>query len=72
MASRISLFTLIKRAVYKLFGKYTTPFVVLIGVPNKKSFEKVLTKLEDNHIEYAQFFEPDNDMGLSAIATVPL
>jgi hypothetical protein len=49
-----------------------SPSVVLIGVPNQKALERVIRKLEANRIEAVSFVEPDFDMGLSAVATVPL
>jgi hypothetical protein len=48
------------------------PHIVLIGVPNQKALERVIQKLQDNHIEFSSFVEPDNDLGLTAVATVPL
>ena len=48
------------------------PHIVLIGVPNQKSLEKVVQKLHYNHIDFSSFDEPDNDLGLTAVATVPL
>lgn len=50
----------------------TTPSIVLIGVPDKKALLKVIQKLKLNRIEYSAFYESDDDMGLSAVATVPL
>ncbi len=49
-----------------------TPSIVLIGVPNEKSLRKVIDKLTLNRIEFSVFNEPDNDLGLTAGATVPL
>lgn len=49
-----------------------TPSIVLIGVPDKKALEKVIRKLDLNRIDSSAFYETDNDMGLSAVATVPL
>ena len=49
-----------------------TPSIVLIGVPSRKSLEKVITKLKLNNIDFSAFYEMDGDMGLSAVATVPL
>lgn len=49
-----------------------TPSIVLIGVPDKKALERVINKLIDNNIHFSDFYEPDNDMGLSAVATVPV
>lgn len=48
------------------------PSIVLIGVSNKKALERVIDKLVDNQIGFSDFYEPDNDIGLSAVATVPL
>ena len=49
-----------------------TPSIVLIGVPNKKALLRVIEKLKLNHIEFSVFDEPDDDLGLTAVATVPL
>lgn len=48
------------------------PSIVLIGVPNTKALERVIQKLTLNHIEFSAFVEPDDDLGLTAVATVPL
>jgi len=48
------------------------PHIVLIGVPDVKALERVIQKLRDNHIEFAAFDEPDDNLGLTAVATVPL
>lgn len=49
-----------------------TPSIVLIGVPSKKALEKVFSKLKINRISASAFYESDDDMGLSAVATVPV
>lgn len=49
-----------------------TPSIVLIGVPDKKALEKVIKKLKMNRIESSAFYESDDDIGLSAVVTVPL
>jgi len=49
-----------------------TPSIVLIGVPDQAALLRVITKLEANGIPYYAFDEPDFDMGLSAVATVPI
>lgn len=49
-----------------------TPSIVLIGVPDTKALLKVIQKLKLNHIEFSEFHEDDDDMGLTAVATVPL
>jgi hypothetical protein len=51
--------------------KTAIPSIVLIGVPNKKALERVIYKLRTNNIEHTPFFEPDWEMGLSAVATTP-
>lgn len=48
------------------------PSIVLIGVPNRRALERVIEKLRLHRIEFSPFFESDGDMGLSAVATVPL
>lgn len=48
------------------------PSLVLIGVPNKKALERVIAKLKLHHIDASAFYEPDNDLGLTAVVTVPL
>lgn len=47
------------------------PSIVLIGVPHQKALERVIKKLTHNNIAHTPFYEPDWDMGLSAVATTP-
>jgi hypothetical protein len=49
-----------------------TPSIVLVGVPSQKALQRVIDKLALNRIEFVVFNEPDNDLGLTAVATVPL
>ena len=49
-----------------------TPSCIVIGVPNKTVLYRVIEKLRLNAIPHHVFYEPDFDMGLSAVATVPL
>ena len=49
-----------------------TPSIVLIGVPHTKALERVIEKLKLNRIQFSPFVEPDNGLGLTAVATVPL
>jgi hypothetical protein len=49
-----------------------TPSIVLVGVPSKKSLEKVIRKLKDYSIGHSAFYESDGDVGLTAVATMPL
>ena len=48
------------------------PYVVLVGVPDKSALFRVERKLRDAGVEHSVFYEPDNNMGLSALATAPL
>lgn len=48
------------------------PSIVCVGVPNLKALERVVEKLTLHRIEFSAFFEPDGDLGMTAIATVPL
>lgn len=50
----------------------SVPSIVLIGVPHQRALERVLKKLQGLSIGHQSFIEPDFDMGLSAVATVPL
>lgn len=63
-------------AVLHLALKHTgivgVPNIVGIGVPNLKSLHKVKAKLEENFITHLCWSEPDNDLGFTAVATVPL
>ena len=49
-----------------------TPSIVLVGVPSQKALQRVIDKLKAHRIEFSVFDEPDNDLGLTAVATVPL
>jgi len=48
------------------------PFLVLIGVPDKAALFRVINKLNDNAIGHEVFYEPDDNLGLTAVATYPL
>ena len=48
------------------------PYVVLVGVPDKAALFRVERKLRDGAVGHAVFYEPDGNMGLSAVATEPL
>ncbi len=56
----------------KLGGYTDTPFVVVVGVPDKAALEATIQRLNRYGIDHAAFYEPDHDMGLSAVATIPL
>lgn len=49
-----------------------TPFIVLIGVPSERALQKVISKLQLNNIDHSAFYESDDCMGLTSVATVPL
>ena len=62
-------------AVYHLAGiraEQGTPNIVLIGMPNVKALRRVERKLETAGVPHYSWTEPDNDWGLTAIATAPL
>ena len=48
------------------------PYCIVIGVPDKTAIFRVVEKLKSNDIGHQVFYEPDDNMGLSAVATVPL
>lgn len=49
-----------------------TPSCIVIGVPDKTALFRVIEKLRAHEIGHEVFYEPDFNMGLSAVATVPL
>lgn len=49
-----------------------TPSCITIGVPDKTALFRVIEKLRLNSIPHEVFYEPDFNMGLSAVATIPL
>jgi hypothetical protein len=56
----------------RLGGYAETPSVVLIGLTDKPALEATILRLQRYGIDHEAFYEPDFDMGLSAIATVPI
>jgi hypothetical protein len=48
------------------------PSCIVIGVPDKNALLRVCEKLNKHDIAHHTFYEPDFNMGLSAVATVPL
>jgi hypothetical protein len=56
----------------RLYGYTDTPSVVIIGVPDKAALLTIIERLHRYKIDHEAFIEPDFDMGLSAVATVPL
>lgn len=48
------------------------PNIVLIGVPTQKHLDRVRLKLDNAGLSYCAWEEPDLNMGLTALATVPL
>ena len=49
-----------------------TPSCVVIGVPDKAALFRAVEKLRKYGIDHEVFYEPDFNMGLSAVATVPI
>jgi len=63
--------------VYHLAGLTTPdpekiPNIVMIGLPDQAALRRVIEKLRANQIVHYQWSEPDNDWGLTAIATVAI
>jgi hypothetical protein len=56
----------------RLSERTETPSVVLIGVPDKSELEAVIERLQRYGIDYEAFYEPDNDLGLTAVSTYPI
>lgn len=54
------------------FGVSESTHLVLLSVPNKEALSALHEKLLDHGIGVSLFYEPDNDMGHSALATQPL
>ena len=48
------------------------PSCVVIGVPDKAALFRAIEKLKKYDIGHQVFYEPDFNMGLSAVATVPI
>ncbi len=48
------------------------PYCVVIGVPDKHALFRVVERLKTHDINHHVFYEPDDNMGLSAVATMPL
>jgi len=48
------------------------PNIIAIGVPDIAALERVRAKLRANQIAAHYWHEPDNDLGFTAIATIPL
>ena len=60
-------------AVSQMFCGYPKiPSLVLIGVPDKTGLESTINLLTKSDIKYAAFYEPDDEEGLTAIATEPI
>lgn len=48
------------------------PNIVLIGVPDLPALQRAERKLADNGIPHVSWHEPDNDLGFTSIATIPI
>lgn len=53
----------------KMFKHPENTHMVLIGVPNENKLLRAQRYLESESIIHTVFFEPDDDMGFTAIAT---
>lgn len=49
-----------------------SPHMCLLQVPSQDALKEVATHLMSSDIQFQAFFEPDNDMGFSAICTEPI
>ena len=58
--------------VAKLYGITGTPNIIAIGVPDIKALRRVEAKLTAAAIDHYAWEEPDNNLGLTSIATAPL
>jgi hypothetical protein len=56
----------------RLTERGETPSLVLIGVPDKSALEAVMERLTRYGIEFEPFYEPDFDLGLTAVSTYPI
>lgn len=54
------------------FGSPPHAHLVLCGVPDKAALYRVVQKLEAHQVPHAVFYEPDDDMGETALCTSPL
>lgn len=63
-------------AVERLYSIYPpeeqVPNMVAIGVRNKASLERALAIVKGNQIPHYAWSEPDNDLGFTSFATVPI
>lgn len=49
-----------------------TCHLILLEASNKIHLQNIRMKLAEREIEHEMFYEPDNDMGYTAIATEPI
>ncbi len=54
------------------FGEPPANHLALLSVPDKLRLERIARRLEAAGIPFHAFFEPDEDAGLTALATAPL
>jgi len=63
-------------AIYGLVAHYRPdadcPNHVVIGLPDEAALRRALAKMDAAAIPHFPWTEPDNDLGLTAIATAPL
>lgn len=51
---------------------YGISSLILLSAADEQDVKRIMKKLDRRGIEYVSFFEPDNDMGYSAICTRPV
>lgn len=63
-------------AVERLYSIYQpeeeVPNIIAIGVRNTASLNRVLGIIKDNQVPHYAWSEPDNDLGFTSIATIPI
>lgn len=56
----------------KFLQTHDSPYVVLIGIKNSEELLDVQDLLNIRNIDYSMFYEPDDNMGYTAICTSPV
>lgn len=59
-------------AGFKFERPERTPNLVLLAMKNESELKRFASFLEYNHIRFEMFFEPDDEMGFTALATEPI
>lgn len=53
----------------KVFSPPNHTHIVVLAVKDESSLMKLSTRLEGEQIKFVNFYEPDDDMGITSIAT---